>query len=242
MPVRVSVTFDWDVGEGSRLVKAWSTYYDDVQIGGPAFGDAGGEFEPGRFLKPGATITSRGCPRRCPWCSVWGREGQMHELKIRAGWIVQDNNLLACTRRHVEAVFDMLRGQGRAVSFNGGLDARLLQDWHRDLLNTMRIGELWFACDHDGMLSVLENAARICTGIPQEKMRCYVMIGWNGETLGYAQRRLERVYELGFLPFCQLYRGPGERIYGKDWKDLNRKWSRPAAYRTGRQHGKIHSI
>ncbi len=66
VPVRISVTFTWYIPEGQRLLKAWSGYYDDVQLGGPAFDDKGGEFEPGRFIKHGVTITSRGCPNACP--------------------------------------------------------------------------------------------------------------------------------------------------------------------------------
>src|SRR3989304_4990989 len=61
LPVRVSVTFTWDIKEGQRLFRALSDNYSDVQIGGPAFGDPGDEFEPGRYIKQGVTITSRGC-------------------------------------------------------------------------------------------------------------------------------------------------------------------------------------
>ena len=70
-PVFVSVAFTWDIEEGKRLAAAWGQYFRDVHIGGPAFGDAGDAFEPGVFLKPGVTITSRGCPRNCPWCFAW---------------------------------------------------------------------------------------------------------------------------------------------------------------------------
>lgn len=231
-PVRVSVTFTWDIPEGERLARAWGAYYPDVQIGGPAFGDPGGEFVPGRFIKPGVTITSRGCPKSCPWCFVPGREGTVRELPITDGWIVQDNNLLACSRPHIEAVFAMLRRQKHAAIFSGGIDATLLQPWHRDLIDSIRLKELWFACDSPGALAVLERAAVILDGIKQGKRRCYVMVGYNGEAVADAERRLERVFQLGFDPFCQLFRGQGEREYDREWKALNRKWSRPAAYRS----------
>lgn len=56
------------------------------------------------------------------------------------------------------------------------------------------------------------------------------MIGRN-ESIEEAERRLIEVYNLGFLPFAQLYQ-PRERIkYSKEWLGLGRKWSRPAAYR-----------
>lgn len=234
-PVAISVTFTWDIPEGERLAKAWSAYYPDTKIGGPAYGDPGAQFVPGRFLKHGVTITSRGCPNHCPWCVVPQREGQIRELDIiHDGYIVQDNNLLACSGPHLEAVFDMLRLQKRGIIFSGGLDARLLLQWHRDLLDSIRVKELWFACDQFSSLASLEHAALILDGIPISKRRCYVMIGYNGETVTQAAFRLRRVYELGFLPFCQLYRGPMEPEYTQEWKDLRRKWSRPAAYRDKR--------
>jgi len=103
-PVHVSVTFTWDIDEGKRLQNAWSGYYDDVKIGGPAFGDAGEHFRSGVYLKKGVTITSRGCPRRCPWCVVPGREGAIRTLPIEAGNIIQDNNILACPDSHIRDV------------------------------------------------------------------------------------------------------------------------------------------
>jgi len=124
MPVKISVTFTWDIEEGQRLYRAWKEYYQDVQIGGPAYGDKGEDFTPGRFVKEGVTITSRGCPNNCSWCFVPKREGKIRELDIKNGWVVQDNNILACSNNHIRGVFDMLIAQNKAVTFSGGLEAR----------------------------------------------------------------------------------------------------------------------
>lgn len=230
MPVYVSATFTWQKEEAIRLAKAWRQYYDNVQLGGPAFGDPGGEFTPGRFLKEGCTITSRGCPKRCPWCFVPGREGQIRELTIRPGWIVQDNNLLACSEGHIQAVFDMLREQKRGIFFNGGLDKDYLRPWHMGLLDSIKIGELWLSCDSPSGMKRLRVVANILSAIPMKKRRCYVMVGHNGETLSEAEGRLESVLALGFMPFCQLYQTEPQKIYPREWKLLQRKWARPAAY------------
>ena len=229
-PVKISCVFTWDIPLAERLLKAWSKHYSDVQIGGPAFGDQGGDFVPGRFIKAGATITSRGCSRRCPWCFVPGREGKIREIAIQPGWIVQDNNLLACSREHIVAVFAMLKEQKRGINFSGGLDCRLLQPWHRDLFDQIKIDELWFACDSSEQIRHLERAAGILEGISPRKRRCYTMIGFDGERIEDAERRLERVFELGFFPFCQLFQSDEKKDYPREWKNLQRKWSRPAAY------------
>lgn len=230
-PVRVSVTFKWHRREAERLAAAWGQFYDDVQIGGPAYGDPGGEFVPGRFIKAGCTITSRGCPKRCGWCDVPGREGEIRELEIKPGWIVQDNNLLACSEKHIRAVFEMLQQQPRRIYFNGGLDKHYLKDWHRPLFDSVRLGELWFACDTASDLVGLERAVRILDGIPLRKRRCYTMIGYDGETLLEAERRIERVFELGFMPFTQLFQpNDAPKTYPIEWRQLRTKWCRPAAY------------
>lgn len=232
MPVRISVVFTWDIPEGLRLQKAWSTFYDDVQIGSPAFDDQGDEFKPGRFIKEGITITSRGCPKKCKWCFVPKREGALRELTIKDGWIIQDNNILACSKKHLEGVFDMLKRQPHAAEFKGGIDATLLQEWHRNLFDSVRVNELWFACDTPSGIKPLERASKILNGIPQRKRYCYTLIGFKKESLADAERRLERVYELGFLPFAQLYQPEIHIDYPKEWKDLARKWSRPAAFKS----------
>lgn len=228
-PVRVSVTFTWHRGEAERIADFWRKFYDDVQVGGPAYGDRGGEFTPGMFLKEGCTITSRGCPKKCKWCVVPKREGAVRELNIKPGWIVQDNNLLACSERHIRAVFEMLKAQGRRIYFNGGLDKHFLRPWHRELFDSISVGELWLACDTALDLPWLQKAAAILAGYPVRKLRCYTMVGFDGETILEAEKRLIRVLQLGFLPFAQLYQPSARKIYSDEWKKLCRQWARPAA-------------
>ncbi len=228
--VRISVTFTWDIIYGQYLFKQWSQYYSDVKIGGVAFGDPGREFVPGRFIKEGVTFTSRGCPKKCAWCFVPNREGELKELQIKDGYIINDNNLLACSKKHIEAVFDMLRRQKKAAIFKGGLDTMLLKEGHIDLLKTIRFKELWFACDSNAALKLLIKASKMLKEISRNKKHCYVMIGYKGETPKQAENRLIEVYNLGFRPFSQLYQTDQKISYSKEWRDLNCKWSRPAAY------------
>jgi len=103
--IHISVTFTYDIPRAEQLATEWK-YVGPVKLGGPAFGQASGEFVPGRYLKHGYVITSRGCPNSCWFCSVPKREGNTRELKITEGWNVLDDNLLACAD-----VFEMLSRQ-----------------------------------------------------------------------------------------------------------------------------------
>jgi len=231
-PVMVSCTFTWDMSAADQLRRSWSRFYDRVEVGGPAFGHPGGVFVPGQFVKEGVTITSRGCPRRCAWCFAWRREGDIRELPIRDGWIVQDNNLLATSYEHQRAVFRMLDRQPKAAVFSGGLDTHYLSVRNAAWISHLRVAELWFACDRDYDLDLLRRARQIFSQVPTEKMRCYVLIGFGRETVQQAEDRLEAVYAAGFLPFAQFYQPKcRERRVPRNWRALVRKWSRPAAYR-----------
>lgn len=239
--VHVSATFTWDISRARHLRDAWAEFYPVAKLGGPAIdGEPSGEFIPGRYLKRGITITTRGCPKSCPWCLV---QAPFEELTpIAPGWIVQDNNLLAASRKHFLRVLNMLKVQNHSPKFRGGLDAELLTDWHAERLRSLPlISEVWLACDTDAALPILKRAVDKLRWLPRRKLRCYVMLGWNRESVEQARRRLENVWDIGCLPFAQLYEPAIPRTlrsstpdrhgkqYNRDWRLLEREWARPAA-------------
>jgi len=139
--VHVSVAFTEDKPEAERLAASWR-HVAPTEVGGVAYGDPGAEFIPGRYIKHGYTFTSRGCPRRCWFCSVWKRDPVPRLLPIQDGWNILDDNLLACPEPHVRAVFAMLARQRRRVAFTGGLEAVALQDYQVGLLADLTPREL----------------------------------------------------------------------------------------------------
>jgi len=226
--VHVSVTFSWDMNEADRLYKAWSQYYSVVKIGGPALATICDGFTPGLYVRQGVTFTSRGCNNHCPWCLVPHQEGQLHEIKVSLGNIIQDNNLLQCSRGHIRKVFDMLQGQHN-IQLSGGLDSRLVTDKIADQIRGLRTGQLFLACDTKQAIKPLRRAIQRLQ-MPRDKVRCYVLLAFNGETISEATERLEEIYISGALPFAQLYQPPTSRIvYSREWQHLARTWARPAA-------------
>lgn len=232
-PVKISCTFTWDIPECEKLYYAWSNQYPDVELGGPAFGDRGEIFTPGMFIKKGVVFTSRGCPKDCPWCFVQKREGQIREIAIGKGHIIQDNNLLACSIQHLEKVFGMLREQKHAAEFMG-MDAEFLTTEHIELLDSIRVSKMFFAHDHNGSMYHIERAGEMLNGYNRNKKRCYVLVGYYKEdTPAKAEKRLLRIWELGFMPYAMFYRPDQIKSVKKkkEWSDLVRIFSRPAIMR-----------
>lgn len=232
--VHISVTFTWDMDEGIRLFHAWRQYYDFVDVDGPGlrYNPPDG-FVPGLYVKSGITFTSRGCNNNCPWCLVPQVEGKLRTIPIMPGHIIQDNNLLQCPASHRRAVFQMLSSQRKGAEFSGGLDARLITDEIADELRGLRIHQVFLAADTEAALKPLAKAIKKLSFLPRQKLRCYVMVAYDGETLAQAEVRLRRVWELEAMPFAQLFQPPDHYIeYDHEWKALARTWSRPAAMKT----------
>jgi hypothetical protein len=230
--VHISVAFTWDLAKAEELAVLWSKVAP-VEIGGPATGMRGEEFTPGFYLKPGYTITSRGCPNRpCWFCSVPKREGNaVRELPIREGWNTLDDNLLACSESHIRSVFAMLKRQkmGRA-QFTGGLEAARLKAWHMELLKDLRPKQIFFAFDSLEDLPALEEAARLFKTAgygTRNILRCYVLVGYPGDSFESAEWRLRTAMRLGFCPMAMLYRDYAG-VRDAEWGKFQGVWARPA--------------
>ena len=229
--VHISVAFTWDLPKAERLFDQWLQVGVPVALGGPAFNEPGGEFVPGLYVKEGATITSRGCPNKCWFCAVPKREhGGLREFTIHDGWNILDDNILACSDKHVEEVFQMLERQPRRAEFTGGLEAKILKQWHAKRLREIKANRMYFAYDTADDYEPLVQAGKI---MRQEghsplghRMCCYVLIGYKGDTFEKAEKRLMDAMRAGFLPYAMLYRDKkGER--DPEWMKFQREWLRP---------------
>lgn len=230
--VHVSAAFTWDLPEAERLVRAWDVLGVPVRIGGPACGTRGEGFSPGKYLAPGYTITSRGCPKRCWFCSVHARDGSTRELPIRDGWNVLDDNLLACSEGHVRAVFAMLERQTRRVEFTGGIDAALLKPWSAKAIAALHPNAVFLAYDEPADLPHVERAVRMLLDAGMtaagKRIRCFVLCGYDGDTTEGAEGRMRRVVGLGAIPFAMQFRGQDGKEPGGEWRTFARQWCRPA--------------
>jgi hypothetical protein len=234
--VHVSVTFTQDKPIAERLADAWR-HVAPVTVGGVAYGDDSLEFIPGRYIKPGYTITSRGCPRRCWFCGVWKKWPTAHPLPIYDGWNILDDNLLACPEWHVRAVFAMLARQPRRVAFTGGLEALALQDYQVELLAGLHPRPTMFwAYDPGDAFDTLRSAAARMLGAgftaASHRLRCYVLIGYPHDTFTAATGRLEQMLGIGLTPHAMLWQPelPSQDKWrpAPAWRRFQRQWARPA--------------
>lgn len=228
--IHISVAFTCDMKRAEELAFEWGAVGVPVKIGGPAFDDPGGDFVPGKYLKNGYVITSRGCPNRCWFCSVPRREGRLRELPITDGWNILDDNLLACSETHIRAVFGMLKRQPKSPIFTGGLEAKRLKPWHVDLLRESKAKRIYFAYDTPDDYDPLVEAGKILRagGITASSnaARAYVLIGYPNDTFTYAENRLTQTIQAGFVPYAMLYKNKNWDV-NPDWVPFQREWCRP---------------
>ncbi|WP_417088481.1 hypothetical protein [Eubacterium maltosivorans] len=228
--IHISCSFTWDKAFCRKLQEEWQVFTDKpVKLGGPAFGSVAEDFTPGLYLKPNIIFTSRGCNNNCPWCIVPKIEGKLKELPIVPGNIIQDNNFLQTSSQHKEKVFEMLRTQ-KNICFKGGLQANLIDDYFVDNVTSLKISELWLACDTDASMAGFKKGCEKLqkAGFSREKIKCYVLIG---DDMDKNEARLQEIYHTGAMPFAQLYRDFTEQKteYPREWKQFARQWQRPAA-------------
>jgi len=229
--VHISVTFTFDLPRAEWLAKQWADVAL-VKIGGPATGERGEEFVPGRYIREGYVITSRGCPNRCWFCDAWKREGnEVRTLPIRDGWNVLDSNLLACSEPHIRAVFAMLKRQKQPVEFTGGLEAARMKPWHVELLRNLKPKQMFFAYDTPDDYEPLWEAGKMLLDAgfttASHTLRAYVLCGYPHDTFEQAGKRIIETITAGFMPMAMAWT-PNNGKADPTWKKWQRQWARPA--------------
>lgn len=239
--VHVDVTFTADKLWGEKLAEQWKPVAP-VKIGGVAYGDRGDGFTPGRYIKQGYTFTSRGCPERCWYCSVWKRDPEIRLLPIQDGWNILDDNLLACPEDHFRRVIEMLSRQRRRVEFTGGLQASRLKDWHVDGFLRLKPRPVFFFAydDPDKCKKSPPEAMRMAAKKMLEagyttsshRLRTFVFIGFPQDTFDKAESRLREMVAIGFTPYAMLWQPetPSAEKWrpAPEWRKFQRSWARPA--------------
>jgi hypothetical protein len=233
--VHISCLFTWDIPKAELMYKAWKQRGYLVKKGGPAYNAWGEDFIPGLYVKKGNVMASRGCNNNCWFCFVPKREGKLREIPIVEGTNIIDSNILQCSDRHVNNLFDMLEREKEknpkaSIKFTGGLEAKILKQWHVDRLFKLKPTTMYVAYDTPDDYEPLVRASKMffSSGFKSKhhSLWCYVLIGYPKDTIKNAKERLLQTLKLGVMPFAMLYIGKnGKRSDYKDWKALQREWN-----------------
>ena len=177
---------------------------------------------------------TRGCIRRCPWCVVPRKEG---DIKPYRTWqeikrpdsnkiVFMDNNVLACEYGR-EQLRSMI-GQPVKIDFNQGLDARLIDDEVSECLARLNwIRFIRMSCDTDAMLDVVLRAVERLGrhGVKPYRVFVYLLV----QDVESALRRAVALKAAGVDVFAQPYRDFDNKIeptreMRRFARWVNRKW------------------
>lgn len=160
-------------------------------------------------------MTTRGCPRGCPFCVVGKKEGRCSRKvadvsDFYAGQKhieILDPNITACKDRF--DLYEQYIDTGAILSFNQGLDIRLITEKDIEYLNKMKIEDLHFAWDNPK--DDLEDKFRMFSEMSIHNMRnranVFCLVNYNSTM----EENLHRIYtlrDLGYNPYVMVYDKP----------------------------------
>ncbi len=135
-------------------------------------------------------FTSRGCVNKCGFCMVPKLEGSLKNITDTPSSLIDpnyskiiiwDNNFLAQPNWY-EKLMD-LKGTGKWLDFNQGLDARLLTDEKAKMLASLKIKDYRFAYDGKSQKKAAKNAIELLSsyGVSRRRISFYTLYNFHSE-------------------------------------------------------------
>ncbi len=216
-----STVFTWDIPaliEQVNLARSWGK---SIEIGGPAaslmfnFVHSQTGIDPHRGLddrfekEPGSyqlSFSSRGCPnsKTCRFCAVNKLEPIALEYDdFTPAPMLGDNNILATSWNHQEMVIDRLGEIPGKVDVNSGFDIRFFTKRHFAIYSKLKLAYWRFAFD---TMENKEDVIRVgkfmrAQGLDRHQVMYYVLIGFPGTTPKDCLYRLQKVVDMGHMPY-----------------------------------------
>ena len=158
---------------------------------------------------------TRGCPNRCGFCVVSGKEGaeSVHVADLSEFWDGQreiklmDANLLACPEH--ERLIGQLADSRALVDFSQGLDIRLITPDNAALLNRVRTKTIHFAWDNPNvdLTGCFQRFSELSKIRDFRRKRVYVLTNYNS-THEQDLYRVDTLRRMGYDPYVMVYERP----------------------------------
>ena len=213
--IYVSAIYSWN----KNKAKEWENF--NAEIGGSGYSLKKTLPPEIDKMKPKINLgfTTRGCIRKCKFCVVPKKEGQIKIVgDIYDFWdgvskelVILDNNILAVPKHFIN-ICKQIRKEHLRVDFNQGLDHRLLTQKIVDELKTISHIEYRFAFDHPSYIKTVDKAITLLLKNKINRSLWYVLVGFNTtfdedlERLNYLKDRKQNAY-------VQRYNCTRERKY-----------------------------
>jgi hypothetical protein len=153
-------------------------------------------------------LFSRGCIRRCPFCIVGEKEGNIRavnpmELNPKGKYIqILDNNFFANPKWR--SAIEYLKVKNQKVYFHG-IDVRIIDEEQCKVLNSLRhISKIHIAWDNAKDTHTLDKIKFMIQFVKPYKIMCYVLIGFDS-TEADDLYRINELKTLKIDPFVMPY-------------------------------------
>jgi len=163
--------------------------------------------------------TTRGCPRRCGWCSVWRREGELHRVhQLTDLWdgrskdiTLLDNNILADEDWFHHVAWDAY-ARGIRLHFYQGLDYRFVNRAVASSLAMIRHRRYRFSFDEPKNYDGVDKCISLLADAGIRTCQWFVLVGYN-TTLKEDLSRINFLRRRGQLVYLARYNYTREKKY-----------------------------
>lgn len=169
--------------------------------------------------KASILFASRGCIRRCGFCSVPKLEGKLLPLNSNIRRLIYpghtrvtlwDNNIAAAP--NWRAIFDELADIGLDTDFNQGLDSRCVTDEVAEKISKIKMSVIRFAYDFHGIGPYVKRAIDLLAdrGVRKRKIVVYVLFNYTDGPEDFFERIRELLtwgvvsYPMRYEPLTSL--------------------------------------
>jgi len=180
-------------------------------------------------------FTTRGCPNKCSYCSVWKIEPDMcintnwrdHILADKPYVMISDNNLSAQPIEHIEQVCNYIVENKKRVVFDNGFDCKHITDEIAELLSKPKYYKtgLRLAFDRIEEDGIFQDAIRTLLrhGVRKSWLMSYCLFNFT-DTPQEANYRMRECVKLGVRPYPQQYT-PLNKL-NRDNPYIGKHWSK----------------